>query len=42
MIGVSAGTDAREVGSAAPLYKGKIWDFRVSSTDADFDALVTK
>jgi len=42
MIGVSVGHDAQQVASMAPFYKGKIWDFRVSYTDADFATAVTQ
>jgi len=41
MIGVSVGHDARTVADMAPFYKGKIWDFRVSYTSADFATAVT-
>jgi len=42
LIGVSVGHDARTVASMAPIYKGKLWDFRVAQTAGDFEALVTK
>ena len=42
MIGVSVGHDERSVASMAPIYKGKIWDFRVSWTLANFETAVTQ
>jgi hypothetical protein len=42
MIGVSTGHDERRVASMAPMYKGKIWDFRVNFKSADFDGAVKK
>jgi hypothetical protein len=42
LIGVSVGHDARTVASMAPIYKGKLWDFRVTQTAGDFEGVVTK
>lgn len=42
MIGVSVGHDARRVSSMAPIFKGKIWDFRVFTKEVEFDKGVKK
>jgi hypothetical protein len=42
MIGVSVGHDQRRVASMAPIYRGKIWDFRVNFKSADFNTAVKK
>jgi len=45
MIGVSVGHDARRVASMAPIFKGKIWDFRVNlklEKPDDFEVAVKK
>jgi hypothetical protein len=42
LIGVSVGHDERRVASMAPMYRGKIWDFRINFKSTDFDTAITK
>jgi len=45
LIGVSVGHDARRVASMAPIFRGKIWDFRVNlklNKPDDFEVAIKK